>query len=59
MDLLIVDEAAFVDGENFKDAMEPTISAVDGHIILSSTPKGQGNFFFELFDPFDIYLKSI
>jgi len=53
-DLLIVDEAAFVDGEVFKDAMEPTVSAVDGKIILSSTPKGQSGFYFELFDPYDI-----
>lgn len=52
-DLLIIDEAAFVDGELFKDAMEPTVTAVSGKIILSSTPKGQTGFFFELFDPFN------
>ncbi len=54
-DLLIVDEAAFVDGEIFKKAAEPTVSAVDGKIILSSTPNGQKEFFFELFDPNDRY----
>lgn len=54
-DLLIVDEAAFVDGELFKDAMEPTVVAVNGKIVLSSTPNGQKGFFFELFDPFDMH----
>lgn len=54
-DLLIIDEAAFVPGEIFRDAMEPTVTAVDGIIILSSTPKGQSGFFFELFDPNDVH----
>jgi len=54
-DLLIVDEAAFVDEDIFKDAMEPTVTAVDGKIILSSTPNGKKGFFFELFDPDDLY----
>lgn len=53
-DVLIVDEASYVDGEIFKDAMEPTVSAVDGKIILSSTPKGVANLFYDLFDPFDL-----
>jgi len=53
-DLLILDEAAFVTDEIFADAMEPTVSAVSGKIILSSTPNGQKGFFFELFDPFDM-----
>ena len=53
-DLVIVDEAAFVDAEIFKDAIEPTVSAVNGKIILSSTPKGQSGFFWELFDPENI-----
>jgi len=53
-DFLIVDEAAFVDGEIFKDAMEPTVSAVGGKIILSSTPKGQSGMYFEKFDPFGL-----
>ena len=52
--MVIVDEAAFVDAEIFKDAIEPTVSAVNGKIILSSTPKGQSGFFWELFDPENI-----
>jgi len=56
-DLLIVDEAAFVDGDVFRDAMEPTVGAVGGKIILSSTPNGQKGFYFELFDPNDVYDK--
>lgn len=54
-DLLICDEAAFIDRDIFKDALEPTVSAVGGKIILVSTPKGQSGLFFELFDPHDIY----
>lgn len=53
VDLLLIDEAAFVDGENFKEAMKPTVSKVDGKIIVSSTPKGCSGFFYELFDPDD------
>lgn len=53
-DLLIVDEAAFVDDNLFKDAMEPTVSKTNGKIILSSTPNGQKGLFFELYDPYNL-----
>ncbi|MEK0338049.1 MAG: hypothetical protein QQN41_11510, partial [Nitrosopumilus sp.] len=56
-DILIVDEARGVDKEIFVDAMEPTVTAVDGCIIMVSTPRGQKGMFFELFDPDDIYPK--
>ena len=56
-DWLIIDEAAFVDAEIYKDAMYPTISKVDGKIILSSTPRGQKGMFFEEFDPDDMRLE--
>lgn len=53
-DLLILDEASFVDDEVLSEALEPTVSAVNGKIVLSSTPNGQKGFFWELFDPNDI-----
>src|SRR3990167_2300318 len=52
-DLVLVDEAAFVDKPIFIEVIEPTVSATGGYIILVSTPKGQKGFFFEIFDPFE------
>ena len=55
-DLVICDEAAYFgeDGDViFNDFILPTVSAVDGKIVISSTPNGQHGFFFEQFDPFD------
>mgnify|MGYP006300641825 CR=1 FL=1 len=54
LDLLIVDEAAMVDDEVFNTAMRPTLSKSNGKMILSSTPRGQKGFFFEIFDPFNM-----
>ena len=51
LDIVIVDEAVFVDDEIFNTAIKPTVTATDGAIILTSTPKGNSGFFFELFDP--------
>lgn len=51
--LLFIDEAAYVDKLIFTEVLEPTVSATNGKIILTSTPKGMGNYFFELFDPYD------
>jgi len=53
-DIAIVDEAAFVDENIYKDAIYPTITQTRGTIILSSTPRGQKGFFFKIFDPFNI-----
>lgn len=53
-DFLILDEAAFVDDEILIEVLEPTVSAVDGNILLVSTPTGQKGFFYELFDPNDL-----
>ena len=54
-DILLVDEAAFVDEDIFRDAIYPTVTSTRGTIILSSTPRGQKGAFFKVFDPFDIY----
>ncbi|MBI2136848.1 hypothetical protein HYU06_07290 [Candidatus Woesearchaeota archaeon] len=51
--VIIVDEAAFVEDEIFRDVIEPIVSATGGKIILGSTPNGQHGFYYELFDPFD------
>lgn len=47
-DLLIVDEAAFINGETFNAVMRPTTSAKkDAKVLLASTPKGK-NWFYNL-----------
>ncbi len=53
-DILILDEAAFVEDEILIEVLEPTVAAVNGKIILSSTPNGQSGYFFEIFDPDDL-----
>ena len=53
-DLLIVDEAAFIDDAVFRNALEPTVAGVNGKIILSSTPNGQKGYYWEMFDPNDV-----
>jgi len=52
-DLVIVDEAAFVEEEIFREDIEPTVSSTNGIVILTSTPKGQSGLWYSLFDPFD------
>ena len=54
LDLLIIDEGAFVDKEVFKESIEPTTSSTGKRIIITSTPKGQSGFFYETFDPEDV-----
>ncbi len=47
-DLLIVDEAAYVDDELFY-AIDPMVAVTQGDIILLSSPHGKRGFFYELF----------
>jgi phage FluMu gp28-like protein len=46
-DMLIVDEAAFVDDDIYYDALEPMTLTTDGDIVLTSTPLGKSGFFYE------------
>src|SRR3990167_6237536 len=58
LDIVFVDEAAFIENEDiFDTAIYPTISKTGGKIIMASTPAGQRGFFFETFDPFDRHKK--
>jgi hypothetical protein len=51
VDLLIVDEAAFVPDDVFT-AVTPMLSVTKGHIVLLSTPHGKGGYFYDCFqDP--------
>lgn len=53
VDLLILDEARFVEDEIYNVSIKPTVSTTGGVIVLSSTPGGQKGFYFDIFDPFD------
>lgn len=48
--LIIIDEAAYVDEEAFL-AIEPSLAATDGNLILISTPRGRSGFYYEAFNP--------
>jgi hypothetical protein len=51
--VVIIDEASFVDDEIFDTVIEPTVRFTGGKIILLSTPNGQKGFFHHFFDPDD------
>lgn len=46
-DMLIVDEAAFIEEKVFIDALEPMTLTTDGDIILTSTPLGKTGFLYD------------
>lgn len=46
-DMVIVDEAAFVEDEIIEDVIEPMMFVSDGHLILTSTPWGTSGYFYD------------
>lgn len=48
--LIIIDEAAYVEEDAFL-AIEPSLAATDGGLILISTPRGRSGFYYEAFAP--------
>lgn len=52
-DIIIIDEAAFVEDNIYLDNIKPTISHTGGSVILSSTPRGMMGFFYDIFDTFE------
>ena len=46
-DLIIVDEAAFIDDTIYEDVLEPMTFVTDGTMILCSTPWGQSGYFYD------------
>ena len=55
--IVFIDEAAFLnnpDPKNFYySVILPTVSTTGGKVVVSSTPNGVGDFFYEIIDPFD------
>lgn len=52
-DMIIVDEAAFIDDAIFEDVLWPMTFVTDGTIVLASTPWGSSGFFYESADKAD------
>lgn len=52
-DLIIVDEAAFIDREIYEDVLEPMLATTDGTMILASTPWGTSGYFYDACTKFD------
>jgi len=48
-DMIIVDEAAFVDDFIFEDTLRPMTFATGGDILLASTPFGTSGFFYDAY----------
>jgi phage FluMu gp28-like protein len=48
-DLIIVDEAAFIDRSIFEDVLEPMLATTDGTMLLASTPFGTSGYFYDAF----------
>jgi hypothetical protein len=46
-DMIIVDEAAFVENEIFEEVIEPMTFVSDGTIVMTSTPYGASGYFYE------------
>ena len=46
-DMVIVDEAAFVEDKIFEEVIEPMLWASDGTMVLSSTPFGASGYFYD------------
>ena len=46
-DMLIVDEAAFIEDQIFQEVLSPMLAVGDGDFLLLSTPKGKRGFFYQ------------
>ena len=49
-DMLIVDEAAFIEDHIFQEVLSPMLAVGDGDFILISTPMGKQGFFYQRWD---------
>lgn len=58
-DLLILDEAAFMEDDIFEQVIEPMVTHTGGAIILITTPNGMRGFFYDYFDPFNKKEKHV
>lgn len=52
-DMIIVDEAAFIEDSIYEDILEPMIWATTGRLVLASTPWGKTGYFYQKFEGAD------
>jgi len=52
-DLIIVDEAAFIQDSIFEESLEPMTFATGGSLVLASTPYGMSGYFYRKFSAAD------
>lgn len=52
-DLIIVDEAAFIQDSIFEESLEPMTFATGGRLVLASTPYGMSGYFYRKFSTAD------
>lgn len=48
-DMVIVDEAAFIEDDIFSNILQPMLFATQGQMVLASTPWGKSGYFYEKF----------
>jgi len=49
-DLIIVDEAAFIQDNIFEEILQPMLFATQGRMVLASTPYGMSGYFYDKFN---------
>ena len=49
IDFLVMDEFADIDAEAFYEVLRPTLADTQGHALFTGTPKGIGNWSYDLF----------
>lgn len=49
IDFLVMDEFADIDSEAFYEVLRPTLADTQGHALFTGTPKGIGNWSYDLF----------
>lgn len=58
-DLIIVDEAAFINDEIFQEVLAPMMAVGDGTFVLLSTPFGKKGFLYEKYNDPNWYKKQV
>lgn len=49
IDMLLIDEAAYIDADTWNYILEPLITARKGSVIFTSTPAGRAGFWYDLY----------
>ena len=58
-DVIIVDEAAFIDEQVFQEVLTPMLAVTDGDFVIISTPYGKQGFFWKKKNDDDWYTQQV